>query len=78
MRRTSIQHRPQPPDRLRVEVRPEKPPVPRLAQRDHAELRDEALRRGLSSESLLNLWVKVKRGWSDDERALKSLGYDLD
>ena len=25
---------------------------------------------------MLNLWVKVKAGWSDSERALKSLGYD--
>ncbi|KEQ15366.1 GTPase Era [Endozoicomonas montiporae] len=25
---------------------------------------------------MLNLWVKVKGGWSDDDRALKSLGYD--
>ncbi len=24
---------------------------------------------------MLNIWVKVKRGWSDDERALRSLGY---
>lgn len=28
---------------------------------------------------MLNTWVKVKSGWADDERALKSLGYnDLD
>jgi len=28
---------------------------------------------------MLNTWVKVKGGWADDERALKSLGYnDLD
>ena len=25
---------------------------------------------------LLKLWVKVKSGWSDDERVLRSLGYD--
>ncbi|MFY0640388.1 GTPase Era [Bermanella sp. WJH001] len=31
------------------------------------------------SKVMLNTWVKVKGGWADDERALKSLGYnDLD
>ena len=29
------------------------------------------------SKVMLNLWVKVKGGWSDDERALRSLGYTV-
>ncbi|MGM0481403.1 MAG: GTPase Era [Pseudomonadota bacterium] len=32
----------------------------------------------LDNKVLLKLWVKVKSGWSDDERALKSLGYRED
>ncbi|TVP57933.1 MAG: GTPase Era [Halomonadaceae bacterium] len=28
------------------------------------------------SKVMLQLWVKVKRGWADDERALRSLGFD--
>ncbi len=30
----------------------------------------------LASKVMLNTWVKIKSGWSDDERAMKSLGYD--
>ena len=29
----------------------------------------------LGKKVMLRLWVKVKSGWSDDERALRSLGY---
>ncbi|SHF63430.1 GTP-binding protein Era [Modicisalibacter ilicicola DSM 19980] len=36
------------------------------------------MEKALGAKVMLNLWVKVKRGWSDDDRALKSLGYDLD
>lgn len=28
------------------------------------------------SKVMLKTWVKIKSGWSDDERALRSLGYD--
>lgn len=30
----------------------------------------------IGARVMLRLWVKVKSGWSDDDRALKSLGYD--
>ncbi len=30
----------------------------------------------LQGKVMLNTWVKVKASWSDDDRALKSLGYD--
>lgn len=30
----------------------------------------------LGKKVFLQLWVKVKQGWSDDERILKELGYD--
>lgn len=30
----------------------------------------------IDGKVMLNLWVKIKSGWSDDERALRSLGYN--
>jgi len=27
------------------------------------------------SKVMLSMWVKVKKGWSDDERAMRRLGY---
>lgn len=35
----------------------------------------EELEKMLESKVYLQLWVKVRSGWSDDERALRSLGY---
>lgn len=34
------------------------------------------MERMFDSKVMLKLWVKVKSGWSDDERALRSLGFD--
>ena len=36
----------------------------------------EDMERLFQQQVMLRLWVKVKSGWSDDERALRSLGYD--
>lgn len=36
------------------------------------------IERLLDQRVMLNLWVKVKSGWADDERALRSLGYTDD
>lgn len=33
------------------------------------------MEKAFESKVMLNLWVKVKTGWADDERALHSLGY---
>jgi GTP-binding protein Era len=34
------------------------------------------LERLLNQKVMLRLWVKIRSGWADDERALRSLGYD--
>ena len=34
------------------------------------------MERAFESKVMLNLWVKVRSGWSDDIRALKTLGLD--
>jgi len=36
------------------------------------------MEKAFESKVMLNLWVKVKSGWADDERALQSLGYKED
>jgi len=37
-----------------------------------------SMERIFDKKVLVKLWVKVKEGWSNDERALKSLGYFSD
>jgi len=36
----------------------------------------EDMQEAFGQKVFLQLWVKVKEGWADDERALQSLGYD--
>ena len=36
------------------------------------------MEKAFDAKVMLNLWVKVKTGWADDERALHSLGYYQD
>ena len=36
----------------------------------------EDIERLIERKVMLNLWGKIKAGWSDDARALRSLGYD--
>jgi len=37
----------------------------------------EDMEKMLDTKVFLQLWVRVKEGWSDDQRAMQSLGYDL-
>ncbi len=39
------------------------------------ELARKDMERAFDGKVFLQLWVKVRSGWSDDERALRSLGY---
>jgi GTP-binding protein Era len=36
------------------------------------------MEKAFDAKVMLNVWVKVKSGWADDERALQSLGYHID
>lgn len=42
------------------------------------ELARKDMERVFEGKVFLQLWVKVRQGWSDDERALRSLGYQDD
>lgn len=42
------------------------------------ELARKDMEQAFESKVFLQLWVKVKEGWSDDERALRTLGYHDD
>lgn len=42
------------------------------------ELARKDMERAFDGKVFLQLWVKVRQGWSDDERALRSLGYQDD
>ena len=55
---------------------------PIVIGKDGAKLREISrlaradIEQALGKPVFLEVWVRVKRGWSDDVRALKSLGYD--
>ena len=35
------------------------------------------LEEALQTKVMLNLWVKVKNGWTDNEAFMSTMGYDL-
>ena len=49
--------------------------MPTLLKRIASEARKD-MERLFDGKVYLEVWVKVKSGWNDDERLLKSLGYE--